>query len=366
MKRIISLFILLSWVAFALPNYIIIKKQTAKVYSEPLEDGEVIDTISSGKRLELLEYDDNWATVIYKNIDGINSQAYIKRKEVYVREIDMKKSEIKIEELNRFITEKLKEKKQIIATQTYTYDEKANDTKNIPDSEGERLSNGSIFYKEPTLKSKWVYLGDRTILAIEDLNHKGFVKVSTPDREGFLYIKKSKLLYTKNTGIMTAISKVIVVDRVNQNTQLYDVIDGKAVLNNFFQSTTGYNNNLNSYKTPKGNFLVSNLKPYMLYYGDPKKGEVNTVKKTGRAFFAVRFSGGYHLHGIPLMDELKDEKRVNIKKSVEGILGSHPSSHGCVRNSDENAKYIYDWVDFYELKKGYYVPKSPVVVIVVD
>ena len=149
---------------------------------------------------------------------------------------------------------------------------------------------------------------------------------------------------------------------MNQNTQLYDYVGGEFLLTEAFQSTTGYNDNINSYRTPKGFYLVSNVKPFMSYYDEITSKD----KKMGKAVYAVRFSGGYYLHGIPVKDSAEGEERINMKKRVEGKLGTHPSSHGCVRNSDDNAKFIYDWVNSIELKTQYYIPQTPVVVVITD
>lgn len=363
MFKIIYIFLLSISIIFSQENYVIIKNKTVKAYADKLDESPVLTTFNSGKRLNLVEYDENFAKIFYREKDGLDYVAYIKRNEVFVREINREKALIRIEELNNFILKKIEEQKELVVTQTYAYDQDTKGQLNITDADGERSANASIFYKEPNSKSKWVYLGDRSLVALEG-NEKGYVKVSTPGREGFLYIKKEKFRFTRNTKIINLIEKVVFVDRINQNTQLFDFVEGNFVQTHISNSTTGYNDNKNSYKTPKGFYIVSNIKPFMLYYDDPKFGDVE--RELGRALYAVRFSGGYYLHGIPLKDELKGKEREKTKERVAGILGSHPSSHGCVRNSDEDAKFIYDWTNSYEIQKGYFVPKSPVAVIVSD
>lgn len=363
MIRILLVFLFVMSTVFAESNYVIIKNKNVKAYGEIIEGAEAITNFTSGKRLDLVEYDENWAKILYREKDGLDYVAYIKRKDVYIREVNKEKALEKIKILNDFVTQKITEGKEFAVTQTYAYDQDLEGEKNIPDADGERASNALRFLKEPNDKAKWLYLADRSLIVLEG-TEKGYVKVSVPGKEGYLYIKKEKLKITKTTKIVNLIEKVVFVDRVNQNTQLYDYVGGEFLLTHSSMSTTGYNNNINSYKTPKGFYVVSNIKPFMMYYEDLKKGEV--IKKTGRAIYAVRFSGGYYLHGIPLKDELKGEEREITKKRVASILGSHPSSHGCVRNSDEDAKFIYDWTNSIEMKKGYFVPQNPVVVIVSD
>lgn len=363
MFKMIFLFLFSIGFIFPQENYVIIKNKTVKAYGDKFDNNSVVTNFNSGKRLSLVEYDNDFAKIFYREKDGLDYVAYIKRNEVFVREVNREKALTKIKELNDFVMRKTIEKKELVVTQTYTYIQGTEGHKNIADSEGERASSASIFYKEPNLKAKWVYLGDRSLIAIEG-EEKDYIKVSTPGREEFLYIRKKDFKFTRGTKIPEIIQKVIFVDRINQNTQLYDYVDGQFVLTHSSISTTGYNDNKNSYKTPKGYYIVSNIKPFMLYYEYPKSG--NEERKLGRALYAVRFSGGYYLHGIPLKDELRGEERERTRRRVASILGSHPSSSGCVRNSDADAKFIYEWTNSYEIRKDYFVPRETIAVIVSD
>ena len=361
--RILYMFLIITSLVFSLEDYVIIKNKTAKVYETEFTGAPVVASSSIGQKLILVEYNDNYAKILYRAKDGLDYVGYIKRKDVYIREVNEEKALAKIKELNDFVTKKLSQNKELVVTETYAYDQEINGEKNTPDSEGERAANATKFYKKPSDKAPWVYLGDRSLLAIEGYENN-FVKVSVPGRKDFLYVKKNMFKYTRATKFNSLIEKVVVVDRTNQNTQLYDYVGGEFLLTYSSQSTTGYNNNNNSYRTPRGYYIVSNLKPVMVYYDDPKK--TDEERDTGRALYAVRFSGGYYLHGIPLKDDLKGTERESTRKRVESILGSHPSSHGCVRNSDENAKFIYNWTNPFEIKKDYFIPTYPVAVIITD
>lgn len=361
--KILLMFFIMIFTLFCSEDYIIIKNKNVKVYDGITAGSQVIGNFSYGKRLDLIEYDNDFAKVFFRSTDGLDYVGYIKRKEVYVREVDEEKALNKIIKLNEFIEKKLLENKSLVITQSYAYDQDVTGGLNVTDSEGERSANAQKFYKSTGPKAKWVYLADRSLVAIES-SDKEYVKISTPEREEFLYIKKKDFKYTKKTEIFGVIEKIAVVDRTNQNTQLYDYVGGEFLLTKSSQSTTGYNDNVNSYKTPKGYYIVSNVKPFMMYYDLPKNA--NETKKIGRALYAVRFSGGYYLHGIPLKDELKGVEREQTRKNVAAILGGHPSSHGCVRNDDEDAKFIYDWTNSVEVTKGYFIPQFPVAVIVTD
>lgn len=361
--RAIFIFLIITIFSFSQEDYVIIKNKSVKIYDTEMEGASAVATSSSGQKLILVEYNDNFAKILFRAKDGLDYVGYIKRKDVYVREVNEEKALEKIKELNDFVVKKLSQNKELVITETYSYDQEINGEKNTPDSEGERAANATKFYKKASDKAAWVYLGDRSLLAIEGYENS-FVKVSVPGRKEFLYVKKNQFKYTRATKFNSLVEKVVVVDRTNQNTQLYDYVGGEFLLTHSSKSTTGYNNNNNSYRTPRGYYIVSNVKPYMMYYDDIKKPD--ETKKLGRALYAVRFSGGYYLHGIPLKDELKGNERDSTKKRVEAILGSHPSSHGCVRNSDEDAKFIYDWTNPIEIRKDYFIPASPVAVIITD
>lgn len=363
MFRFLFGFLLCISVLFAEENYVIIKNKSVKAFEDMVDENKVLTTFKAGTRLDLVEYDDNFVKIFYREKDGLDYVAYIKRKDVYVREVNKEKALAKIKELNDFVIKKLSEKKNLVVTQSYAYDQELDGDKNLPDADGERAANAQKFYKTPDLKAKWFYYPDRSLVAIEGFE-KGFIKLSSPGREGFVYVKKEEFKYTRETKFNNLIEKVVFVDRINQNTQLYDYVGGEFLLTHSSKSTSGYNDNKNSYRTPKGFYIVSNIKPFMMYYEDAKPEDI--VKKTGRALFAVRFSGGYYLHGIPLKDELKDDEREKTRQRVASILGSHPSSHGCVRNSDEDANFIYDWTNSIEVRKGYFVPEVPVAVIISD
>ncbi|TCO68859.1 L,D-transpeptidase [Marinisporobacter balticus] len=74
--------------------------------------------------------------------------------------------------------------------------------------------------------------------------------------------------------------------------------------------------------TVKGNFTISGRSPWLTSYN----GKV-------KAKYKVRFFGNYYLHSI-----LFDSKGKNI---VDSRLGQS-LSHGCVRLSVDDAKWVYD------------------------
>lgn len=154
------------------------------------------------------------------------------------------------------------------------------------------------------------------------------------------------------------INKLIYIDRHSQteisleklSNEEYNIVAMGYV-------TTGVNS-LNAYITPYGNFLVD-ISKRIMPYTDSQTNEI-----IGNAPYAIRFSGGAYLHGIPAEFEPKDtyEQR---KKKVEDKLGTYPLSKKCVRNNDDIIKYIYDWIGEKSVDKlGKRTPETPVLVIV--
>ncbi len=77
-------------------------------------------------------------------------------------------------------------------------------------------------------------------------------------------------------------------------------------------------------RTPLGRFAVTTRSEWTTATSDPKV----------RMQWMTRFNGGIGFHGIP--------RKGNTALSTP--LGQRAVSHGCIRMSDEDARYIYQWV----------------------
>lgn len=72
---------------------------------------------------------------------------------------------------------------------------------------------------------------------------------------------------------------------------------------------------------------------------------------SGFAPYALRFSGGGYIHGVPIDFKL-GQNQYNTSptdsKNYEEYLitiGTTPRSHKCVRNFTSHAKFLYDWAE---------------------
>lgn len=339
-------------------DYVIIRKKIAEVKLEGMEESVPLKNVGEGERYVISSYDKGWYEV------GLDEDlyGYVNEKDVTVRSLQKDKALDQINEINTFVLKKIKEKKKIVMLNKYSYNPNLIQEKVRRDFEGRRLLYGVKGFEKKSLKSKWIYIGDRQLMAIEDMDDNGWVKISMPQRKKIYYIKKSEFDYSEFPKIEDEIKKFIVVDRKNQNVSLYEKTKKPQIIKSAL-SSTGYDNSKNSFRTPLGSFVVANLKDYMIYAG---KTSNNELYNKGRAPYAVRFSGGNYLHGIPVEDDVSKERGNTLKKWRESLLGSYPLSHGCVRNSDEMAKEIFEWIDYKRTKDNYIYPTEVVSVVVIE
>ena len=61
----------------------------------------------------------------------------------------------------------------------------------------------------------------------------------------------------------------------------------------------------------------------------------------GEAAYAVRFSGGGYLHGIPASyGPNRDARKATTAKKI----GTYRESHKCVRHYDDQIKFLFEWL----------------------
>lgn len=174
--------------------------------------------------------------------------------------------------------------------------------------------------------------------------------------EDVLSVDKQFKKNIKNIKLQS-ITKIIYIDKKSQTqVSVEKTKDGYNVVAMGY-ITTGIESE-SSFSTPYGNFLVAITKPKMLYT------ELESEEIVGDANYAIRFSGGAYLHGIPSKYE-PEETRQERKDKTEQKLGTYPLSMKCVRNKDEIIKYMYDWIGARSIDAdGFRTPKVPVLVVV--
>lgn len=360
MKMIIYFVLLiLSVHATDFREYVIIPRDFLDVKEEAKSNSKTIQKVIEGQRFFVSAKLDDWFEIELKN----NKKAYVENKKVSFREARTEKAILEMNGINIFILENIGRKKEVVMLNSYAFNEKI-DVSNIErDSKGKRVLHGIKAYNNKELKGNWIYLADRQVLVVEinDKNEK-WIEISLPNEKNKYYVNRKEFRFSKFPKINKEIEKFIVVDNLNQNMLIYEKKKNDWILLKTALISTGYDNGNNSFRTPSGVFVVANLKDNMLYKNRDKD---NNLKK-GQAPYAVRFSGGNYLHGIPVEEDIDERREMILRKWREDLLGSYVLSQGCVRNKDEIAKYIFDWIKHKRNKDAYIYPLEAVAVIVFD
>lgn len=131
-------------------------------------------------------------------------------------------------------------------------------------------------------------------------------------------------IYPSNINDLSISSKtshLIYVNLSKQITYIYEGENNNWSLVKEFNSSTG----IEGQETPKGIFSVTNKGDWFFSEEFQQGGK-----------YWVQFMGDYLFHSLPF-----DESQKNIVDDTLGI----PSSHGCIRLSVEDAKWLYDNID---------------------
>ena len=311
-------------------------------YSQKYKATGIVKTNAENKSNE-------WYEVFFDNQLG-----YIPKSAVEKREFDWNDMISKVDKTNKFIKEAVSANKKIYVLDDYV--PLGGGEAGKRDKFGNRANQSEFGYIDKSFKD-YINIPDRTIMVVEEENEK-YVKVKIDAYDnGVYYLKPSTKKYLKNAGITGEITRFIYVDRASQNEMVIekDGSNWNVVTSSFV--TTGKDAG-NSFATPYGTFLIAYSKPVMSYTGSG--GGV-----VGDAKYAVRFSGGGYMHGIPSVFEPKNT-REQRKAATAKKIGTYPESHKCIRHYDDQIKFIYDWLGNSSSghSEGYRIPSIPTVMLV--
>lgn len=186
-------------------------------------------------------------------------------------------------------------------------------------------------YATHDLKVPEIYGRDGSLVSIIQ-DSADFLKVRSINQKGVWLVPKK---YVQRIGQVN-FSKVIFVDRTNQNIAVMENADSVWLVRSMNPVTTGLRKPPYMRATPLGIFVLQRKIPEMIFYRD------GSVEPGGFAPFASRFSNGAYLHGIPV--------NYPATKTIEfnSTLGTTPRSHMCVRNATSHAEFIYNWAPINE------------------
>ena len=335
-------------------HFVYLNKQTA-IKSAAISNSKTIKILNKGTKIaykgKVIGKDKNeWYMIIYnKNI------AYIPKNSGIMRAFNWQKAVKLGNAINIFIENTLNEGKKIYYIDVYNL---VSSTDDKADKYG-NLDNQSI--KAYTDKLSFINLADRSLFTIVKEDSK-FVYIKTMAYGEEIYkipIKNKR--YIRRLNITDDVNKFIYVDRHSQTQVTIERNRETGVfnVNNVGYVTTGLSSGA-GFVTPKGIYTVAYTKPVMPYTSD-----TDPKKIVGDAKYAIRFSGGAYLHGIPSTYDPK-ESREERKKITASHLGTIPLSHKCVRNEDDSIYYLYKWVNGNNKiqKSGFTYPEENVIVIV--
>ena len=219
------------------------------------------------------------------------------------------------------------------------------------DKFGNRASQSIKGYINSNLEGEYINLPDQTLF--KKLSEtKDYIELETPFYGGSYFVKNKEKSF-KKIDLKEKVNRYVSIDTQSQSevalernkeTDQYEVITYSLV-------TTGKDNGYSSYDTPHGVFMVAHTRTYMMFTRNLRETETLTsIPKglragrnqvvSGEAPYAIRFSGGAYLHGIPGPIGASSES----KWYTAAKIGTYKESHKCVRHYDDQIKFLFDWL----------------------
>ncbi|SDK11790.1 L,D-transpeptidase family protein [Natronincola ferrireducens] len=203
------------------------------------------------------------------------------------------------------------------------------------DEYGYRFYHSAPAYEEADTNSNFRYIPDGILVRILD-ETDDFYHVNVPTFEGDFYVPKQ---YIDPNVTLSQLNHVVVVDRNHQNQASFELDENGLNLVSYTLATTGIAGDF-SFETTLGSYKAIQKRERFEYL---KSG---TQDITGYAPFAIRFTGGAYIHGVPVAYEEEDGEKVD-PGTIEYLhtIGTFPRSNMCVRNFTSHAEFLYNWID---------------------
>ncbi|MCR6545592.1 L,D-transpeptidase family protein [Dehalobacterium formicoaceticum] len=204
------------------------------------------------------------------------------------------------------------------------------------DEFGYRFYHSAPAYEQADAASNFRYIPDGMLVRL--LNETGdFYHISVPTFGGEYYVPKQ---YLDPSVTLSTLNHVVVVDRNQQNQAAFTVNEKGLNLVSYTLSTTGIPGDY-SFETTLGSFKAIEKKDRFEYL---QKG---TSEIGGYAPFAIRFTGGAYIHGVPVAYVEQGGKKVDPGPTEYlHTIGTYPRSNMCVRNFTSHARFLYNWMDY--------------------
>lgn len=324
-------------------NYLLVTTETLNVREAPSVDAEIINKTYYFEKVSLKEsvrgqyiekYDtDLWYRIFWKDGDEVKegfvfSALAVPRTYQFQKMFDHVK--LMKEEVDANTTAYISNYKNRNGTAPSYHGKTV-------DAYGTGRSQSAPAYHELSNLGEFRYLEDGTLITVlgknETETHYQVRLVETG--ESFWVPRK----YVSFSNSIEELSKVIVVDRENQNEGVFEFIDGSWHLISYIFATTGEDSQFKQ-PTSLGYWMAITTVPEFLYLDDITK------EIAGYAPYAIRFNGGAYIHGVPVNFLRRNNQNVDPgMKEYLFTIGTVPRSHKCVRNYTSHAKFLYDWIE---------------------
>ncbi|MDM0473087.1 L,D-transpeptidase [Clostridium perfringens] len=171
---------------------------------------------------------------------------------------------------------------------------------------------------DPKLQEKRDELEKLRLEHLEDYSQKSIDKATARTAPVMEYYKKLNEDTINQFDITSNTNYLVFVNIAEQKTYVYEGSKNDWNLAKTFTCSTG----IEGKETPVGVFTVQNRAPWFF---SPKYGQ-------GGKYY-VQFMGNYLFHSIPFNSD-----KTTISDPTLGV----PASHGCIRLSVEDSKWLYD------------------------
>lgn len=371
------------------PHYVVNISTRKSIYKEPDTTSGRLDRIKYGEKMQAVakiedEDGDEWYAIVceYEDEKAVG----------YIQESKVEKRTFQMDEMTKYLNSltDLHDLGHIVYVENYRY--KNGRAPKLPngsyyDEFGNRRGQAIAGYYDSTMDTGFRYIPDGTLAIVEQIiettetedeviviNNEGIFKgrqdykeyfddIKIEDDEDFDPIEE----YNKNTEVTAVkiyipsfgvslwvkekyisedkkspdiLNQAIIVDRLNQTIVVFEYEERWKVISMNYSSTGKIGEY--SLPTPLGFYMAIEKKPKFDYVED------GTTKIVGYAPYAIRFSAGGYLHGVPMEYGFTETgKRTTPVSNQEYLasIGTIPRSHMCVRNYTSHAEFMYDWVD---------------------
>nr|WP_255460071.1 L,D-transpeptidase [Leptotrichia sp. oral taxon 223] len=272
----------------------------------------------------------------------------------------------KIEIVNKFIDTAVKANEELYIVTEYR--PLSRDKPSEKDRFGNKNNQSIVGYTNSKKEGEKINIPDQSIFKIIG-EENNMLKIETPFYGGPYFIEKNEDAYKKVENIKGEVNKFIAIDPNSQAEVLFQRIPEteKYEVVTYSYVTTG-KDGWGSYETPHGAFLIAFTRPYMTFTRHAREGDKTLPGRSdltigGSARYAVRFSGGGYMHGIPVGLNFRGS---TLNTGTAHKIGTYKDSHKCVRHFDDQIEFIVKWInaDSKIRDRDNTIPEEPVIAVV--